>query len=89
MEERMTFEITDENGVNKQVEILFTFTSEETKKNYMVYTDNAQDEEGNIKTYVATYEEISENTKLSPVTSDEEFRMVEDILNEYQESLEE
>ena len=39
----------DENGKEKECEVLFTFESEETNKNYMVYTDHTQDEAGNTR----------------------------------------
>ena len=38
--EKMTFKITNENGIEVEYEVLFTFESDETKKNYIVYTDN-------------------------------------------------
>ena len=83
----MLFDVVGDNGKKIKCEVLFTFTSDETNKNYMLYTDNSLDDEGNIKTYVATYDEISENTKLSPVTSDEELEMVEKMLKEYEDNL--
>ena len=86
-EETMLFDVIDDDGNKMECEVLFTFTSEDNNKNYMLYTDNSLDDEGNIKTYVATYDEISENTKLSPVTSDEELEMVEKMLKEYEEHL--
>ena len=46
MDEKMTFKVTDENGKEVEFEVLFTFESDETKKNYMVYTDNTTDEAG-------------------------------------------
>ena len=49
MNERLTFKVIDENGKEIECEALFTFESEETKKNYIVYTDNTTDEEGNIR----------------------------------------
>ena len=48
-EERMTFNITNDEGQEVECEVLFTFESDETGKNYMVYTDNTVDEEGNTK----------------------------------------
>ena len=50
-EEKITFKLFDENGKEVEYEVLFTFESNETNKNYIVYTDNEIDEEGNIKVY--------------------------------------
>lgn len=85
MEERMTFKVFDDNGKEIECEVLFTFESEETKKNYMVYTDNTKDEEGNIKVYAAIYEPDKDETKLEPITSDHEWAIIEKILEELQE----
>ena len=84
MEERMTFKVFDDNGKEVECEVLFTFESEETKKNYMVYTDNTKDEQGNIKVYAAIYEPDKDETKLEPITSDHEWKIIEKILEELQ-----
>ena len=50
MQEKNTkgiFTIVNDEGKEIECEVLFTFESDETKKNYMVYTDNTLDEEGN------------------------------------------
>lgn len=83
-DERMTFKVTDENGKDVECEVLFTFESEETKKNYMVYTDNTTDEEGNIKVYASTYEPDVEPTVLKPIETDKEWKVIETILDEIQ-----
>ena len=53
--EKMTFKITNENGIEVEYEVLFTFESDETKKNYIVYTDNSLDEDGNTRVYASIY----------------------------------
>ena len=88
-EEKITFKLTDENGVDTEYEVLLTFESNETNKNYMLYTDNALDDEGNIKVYASIYEPkadgtIDENTTLKPVESDSEWKIIETILEELQ-----
>lgn len=85
MEERMTFNVFDDEGKEVECEVLFTFESEETKKNYMVYTDNTKDEEGNVKVYAAIYEPDKDETKLEPIVSDHEWAIIEKILEELQE----
>ena len=85
MEERMTFKVFDDNGKEIECEVLFTFESDETGKNYMVYTDNTKDEEGNVKVYAAIYEPDKDETKLEPIVSDHEWSIIEKILEELQE----
>ena len=88
-EEKITFKLTDENGVDTEYEVLLTFESNETNKNYMLYTDNTVDEEGNVKVYASIYEpnadgSIDPNTTLKPVESDSEWKIIETILDELQ-----
>ena len=45
----MIFTITDENGEEVTCEILFTFEHQETHKNYVIYTDDSLDEDGNTR----------------------------------------
>ena len=86
MEEVMTFTGTDAEGNNVEYEVLLTFESEETKKSYMIYTDNTLDEEGNTKVYASIYvpNEDLENTVLSPIETDKEWSMIEAIIEEIQ-----
>ena len=89
MDEKMTFKVTDENGKEVEFEVLFTFESDETKKNYMVYTDNTTDEEGNVKVYAAIYKPDGEPTVLEPIETEKEWKIIETILNEIQEQAKE
>ena len=83
--EKNVFTLIDENGVEVKYEVLFTFESDETKKNYIVYTDNTTDEEGNTKVYASIYTPDEENTKLEPITTEHEWAIIEKILGELQE----
>ena len=53
MEEKETLKITDENGVEKEVEVLSYFTLKSNGKDYLIYTENKEDADGNIITYVS------------------------------------
>ena len=85
MEEKNTFTVLDENGSEVVCEVLFTFDSEETKKNYIVYTDNTTDEEGNVRVYASIFDPNNENTELKPIETDREWKIVETILESIQE----
>lgn len=84
-EEKMTFTVFDDNGKEVECEVLFTFESDETGKNYMVYTDNTKDEEGNTKVYASIYEPDKDETKLEPIETEKEWNIIETILQELQE----
>ncbi len=83
-EEEMTFKVIDDEGKEIECEILFTFESDETKKNYIVYTDNTLDEEGNTKVYASIYTPDTDNTKLLPIETEKEWKIIETILEELQ-----
>lgn len=85
MEERNTFTVLDNDGKEVTCEVLFTFESEETKKNYIVYTDNTTDEEGNIRVYASIYDPEGESTDLTPIETDREWKIIETILESIQE----
>ncbi len=80
-----TFTIVDKDGKEIECEVLFTFESDETKKNYIVYTDNSKDEEGNVKVYASIYNPNRENTELMPIETDREWKVIETILDTIQE----
>jgi len=83
-DEIMTFKVLDENNQEIECEVLFTFESDETGKNYIVYTDNTIDEEGNTKVYASIYNPNEEETKLLPIESEKEWKIIETILEELQ-----
>lgn len=83
-EEKMVFKITNDDGKEVECEALFTFESDETKKNYIVYTDNTKDEAGNTKVYASIYDPNAEITSLEPIESEKEWKIIETILSELQ-----
>ena len=85
MEEKMTFKVTNEEGKEVEDEVLFTFDSDETKKSYMVYTDDSKDENGNTRVFASTYVQGEEETELFPIETDKEWKIIETILKELQE----
>ena len=84
MEERMTFKVKNSEGKEVEYEVLFTFQSDETNKNYMVYTDDSKDENGKIRVYASSYIPGDEVTELFPIETEEEWKIIDTILNELQ-----
>lgn len=87
MEEKMTFKIFNEQGEEVECEVLFTFESDETKRNYMVYTDNTIDEDGNTKVYAAIYDPNLDKQTLKPIETEKEWKIIETILEQLQETV--
>lgn len=89
LEESMTFKVKNEEGVEIDCEVLFTFESDETGKNYIVYTDNTVDDEGCAKVFASIYDPDEDETKLLPIETEEEWNVIETILEQLQNELNE
>ena len=77
----------DENGREIVYDVLFTFESEETNKNYIVYTDQSKDDKGNIQVYASIYDPENPNSKLEPIETEKEWKVIETILETLQEEI--
>lgn len=85
MDEKKKFTVLDENGNQVECEPLFTFESEETKKHYVVYTDNSLDENGNVRVFASIYKMNANGGELLPIKTDKEWKVIETILESIQE----
>ncbi|MBQ9011307.1 MAG: DUF1292 domain-containing protein [Bacilli bacterium] len=98
MLEELKFKAVDAEGRQIDCETLFMFESPETGKNYIVYTDNSIDEEGNTRVYASVYNpadlKMAEGTdvaalQLIPIETEKEWKIIETILEEMQNQVEE
>ena len=88
MDKKATFRVVNDEGKEIECEVLFTFESDETKKNYLVYTDNTTDELGNIKVYANTYDPYSDSGSLGELETDEEWATIEQIFDSIKDNKE-
>ena len=82
-----SFKVINDEGKEIVCDVLFTFDSEETNKSYIVYTDNSTDEEGNVQVFASIYDPKQENPRLDPIETDQEWKIIETILNTLQEEI--
>jgi len=82
-----SFSMIDAEGNETVYDVLFTFESEETNKNYIVYTDNTKDETGNIEVYASIYDPNDPHSKLEAITTEKEWKVIETILDTLQEEV--
>lgn len=87
MEEKNQFKLVDENGKETVYDVLFTFDSDETNKSYIVYTDNSTDDVGNIQVFASIYYPGSDTSRLDPIETEKEWKVIETILNTIQEEI--
>lgn len=75
--------VTDENGKEVEMEIVFTFENDETKKKYVLFL-NPLDETGEV--FASSYDEEG---NLHQIENDAEWQMIEEVLGAFQEDEEE
>jgi len=82
MEEK-TFTVIDEEGNEVLYEVVLTFKSDETNKSYVIYKLPGEEEE---EVFAAIYDEdAKDGGNLIQIESDEEWDMVEEVLNTFLE----
>ncbi|MBR4618900.1 MAG: DUF1292 domain-containing protein [Bacilli bacterium] len=81
------FTMINEQGEEIRYDVLFTFDSEDTNKSYIAYTDNTYDNKGNISVYASTYDKSSPEMKLGEIETEQEWKVIETILNTIQQEL--
>ena len=82
-----SFSMLDENGNEVVYDVLFTFESDDTHKNYIVYTDNSRDASGNIEVYASIYYPDDPQSKLEAIETEKEWKVIETILETLQEEV--
>ena len=87
-DESMTFTITDQEGNEVELEILFSFFSDEFGKDYIVYTDHSLDENGNTKVFASVYKPDSQDTTLYPIETEAEWVLIEKALDHLRAEIE-
>ena len=77
--------VIDEDGNEELYEILFTFESEEFGKSYVLYypASSEEDENGEIEVLAASFTPGENEGELKPIETQEEWDMVEEMLNTF------
>ncbi|WP_230933630.1 DUF1292 domain-containing protein [Priestia sp. TSO9] len=79
--------IVDENGNEQLCEILFTFDSDQYNKSYVIYypigADRDDEEEIEIHASAFTPSEDGQDGELQPIETEEEWDMVEEMVNTF------
>ena len=81
------FVIKNNEGKELECDVLFTFDNEETKKSYIIFTDNTLDENNNIKVYANTYDPEGNSEDLGPIETEKEWQIIENLLSSLQEKV--
>lgn len=74
--------IQEEDGTEKEMEILFTFDDDSREKSYVLFTDPL-DEEGQV--FACSY---TENGEMTPVEDEDEINMIEEVFGAFMDEVE-
>ena len=75
MNKNMLLKIINDNGKITEYEILLSFFWLKTNRNYIIYTDNCKDSNGNLNIYAATYN--SKDDKLKEIETELEWTEID------------
>lgn len=74
--------IVQEDGSIDEVEVVIAFEFKDTKKEYVVYTKNEKDENGNVTVYVSYVDRSGATPQLFGIDDEEEWNRVKDVLRQ-------
>ena len=77
--------VINASGKEMECEVLFTFKSEQTGKNYIFYTTNELDADGNTIMRAAIYVWNAGKYQLFSITTEQDWNIVEKKLTEMME----
>ncbi len=78
--DKTSIKIETKKGKTEKFDVLFTMNSDDTKKNYIVYTDNTLDDDNNLKAYASIYDESG---KLSQIKDEKEWKTIEELIEKF------
>lgn len=80
--EKKVMSIVSNDGAIEDVEVILAFEFKDNNKEYVVYTKNEKDENGNVTVYVSNIDRSGDEPKLVGVESENEWNKIKDVLRE-------
>ena len=84
--EKKMMSIVAEDGSIEEVEVILAFEFKDTKKEYVIYTKNEIDDNGNVTIYISNVARVGNNVTLSTVSDDNEWTRIKNVLRELSKS---
>lgn len=81
-DEKRMMSIVSEDGTTEEVEVILAFEFKDNKKEYVIYTKNEKDENGNVTVYVSNVDRESGEPRLMGVEDEAEWARIKDVLRE-------
>ena len=82
MDSKKILSIIKDDGTQEEVELIISFVFNDTKKEYVVYTRNEKDDNGNTTLYVSSVDRSGDIPKMGGVETDDEWSRIKDVLRE-------
>jgi uncharacterized protein YrzB (UPF0473 family) len=82
MEDKKTIIVVEEDGTEKEAEVLAVFNMKSTGKDYILYTLNEVDENNMVKIYASILLEKDGVYSFAVIESDEEWAQVKDVMKQ-------
>lgn len=70
------------DGSKEEVEVLLAFKFNDNNKEYVIYTKNEVDENGNVTIYISNVLRNGNNVTLTTVADDNEWTRIKNVLRE-------
>ena len=70
------------DGTEEEVEVLLAFKFNDNNKEYVIYTKNEVDENGNVTIYISNVVRNGDNVSLTTVADDSEWTRIKNVLRE-------
>ena len=82
MENKKIMSIVKDDGTVEEVELIISFEFNDNKKEYVVYTRNEQDANGNTTLYVSGVDRSLGMPKMVGIEDEDEWARIKDALRE-------
>ena len=80
--EKKIMSIVSKDGSVDEVEVILAFEFKDNNKEYVIYTKNEKDDNGNVTVYVSNVDRSSGEPKLRGVDDENEWNRIKDVLRE-------
>lgn len=74
------------DGTEEEVEVLLAFEFKDNNKEYVIYTKNEEDENGNVTIYISNVVKDGDKVSLTTVADDNEWTRIKNVLRELSKS---
>lgn len=77
----MKINAIDNNGIEKEYDVILTYYSKEYNKNYVVYTDNIYNEKEELQIYINEYNPENIEEVSTSIINNEEYNKIKTEIN--------